>query len=143
VIAGTLQGVQDAGDAALKQGAKRVIPLQVGGAFHTPLMRPAQAPLDAALAAAEFAPALLPVVANVDATAHTDDFGDLLSAQLCSQVRWRASLLALAGTGANLFVELGPGTELSGMVRRTVADAARLNVAGPEDLEALASAVAS
>jgi [acyl-carrier-protein] S-malonyltransferase len=143
VIAGTLHGVEDAGAAALKRGAKRVIPLQVGGAFHTPLMQPAQASLDAALAAAEFAPTPLPVVANVDASPHTDDFRDLLSAQLCSQVRWRDSLVALAGTGANLFVELGPGTELSGMVRRTVPDVARLNVAGPEDLEALASAINS
>ena len=108
VIAGTFQGVEDASAASLKGGAKRVIPLQVGGAFHTPLMQPAQAPLDAALAAAEFAPAACPVVANVDANAHTDGYRSLLSAQLCSQVRWRASLLALAGMGANLFVELGP-----------------------------------
>jgi [acyl-carrier-protein] S-malonyltransferase len=143
VIAGTLQGVEDASAAALKRGSKRVIPLQVGGAFHTPLMRPAQGPLDAALAAAEFAPASCTVVANVDAAPHTDEFRPLLSAQLCSQVRWRSSLLELAGTGAKLFVELGPGTELSGMVRRTVPDAARLNLAGPEDLETLASAVNS
>jgi [acyl-carrier-protein] S-malonyltransferase len=141
VIAGTLQGVEDAGAAAAKRGAKRVIPLQVGGAFHTPLMQPAQAPLDAALAVAELGPTSCPVVANVDATAHADDFRSLLSAQLCSQVRWRDSLVTLAGTGAELFVELGPGTELSGMVRRTVPEVARLNVAGPEDLEALASAV--
>ncbi len=143
VIAGTLQGVEGATAASLKGGAKRVIPLQVGGAFHTPLMQPAQAPLDAALAASEFAPASCAVVANVDANAHTDHYRSLLSAQLCSQVRWRASLLALAGMGAKLFVELGPGTELSGMVRRTVPEAARLNVAGPEDLEALASAISS
>jgi len=143
VIAGTLKGVEDASTAALKRGAKRVVPLQVGGAFHTPLMHPAQGPLDTAIAAAELAPASCPVVANVDAKAHTDDFRALLSAQLCSQVRWRASLLALAGTGAKLFVELGPGTELSGMVRRTVPDVSRLNVAGPEDLEALASAISS
>jgi [acyl-carrier-protein] S-malonyltransferase len=141
VIAGTLQGVEDASAAALKRGAKRVVPLQVGGAFHTPLMQPAQAPLDTALAAAEFATTSCPVVANVDAKAHTDDFRSLLSAQLCSQVRWRDSLLTLAGMGATLFVELGPGTELSGMVRRTVRDVARLNVAGPEDLEALTSAI--
>jgi len=143
VVAGTLQGVEGASAAALEGGAKRVIPLQVGGAFHTPLMEPAQAPLDAALAAAELAPSSCPVVANVDATAHTADFRALLSAQLCSQVRWRVSLLTLAGMGAKLFVELGPGTELSGMVRRTVPDVARLNVAGPEDLEALASAISS
>ena len=72
-------------------------------------------------------------------TAHTDGFPPLLSAQLCSRVRWRESLLAMAAMGATLFVELGPGTELSGMVKRTVPDAARANVASPEDLERLAS----
>lgn len=143
VVAGTLQGVQDASAAALRRGAKRVLPLQVGGAFHSPLMQPAQAPLDSALASAELAPSSCPVVANVDARPHTEGFDALLSAQLCSQVRWRSSLLALAETGAELFVELGPGTELSGMVRRTVPEVARANVAGPEDLEALASAVGS
>jgi [acyl-carrier-protein] S-malonyltransferase len=143
VIAGTFQGVEDAGAAAVKLGAKRVIPLQVGGAFHTALMQPAQAALDAALGAAEFASSSVPVVANVDAEPHTDGFGARLSAQLCSQVRWRASLLTLAAIGGDLFVELGPGTELSGMVRRTVPHATRLNVAGPDDLEALASAIRS
>ena len=101
------------------RGAKRVIALQVGGAFHSPLMRPAQAPLDAALARTVLSPSLCPVVANVDARPHTGGFDALLSAQLCSQVRWRESLGALAALGASLFVELGPGTELSGMVRRT------------------------
>jgi [acyl-carrier-protein] S-malonyltransferase len=81
------------------------------------------------------------VVANVDAKPHTEGFAALLSAQLCSRVRWRESLLALAGMGASLFVELGPGTELSGMVRRTVPDSGRANVAGPADLGDLAAAI--
>jgi len=134
VIAGTHDGVQRASAAALDEGAKRVLPLKVGGAFHTPLMKPAQAPLDAALREATFSAPICPVVANVDAHAHLDSFAPLLSAQLCSQVRWRESLLTLAGLGAQLFVELGPGTELSGMVKRTVPEARRANVARPEDL---------
>lgn len=138
VVAGTIGGVEAAGAAALRLGAKRVVPLQVGGAFHTPLMKPAQAPLDEALAAVEFAPSTWPVVANVDAADHSQGFGPLLSAQLCSRVRWRESLLAMAAMGATLFLELGPGTELSGMVKRTVPDAARANVATPQDLETLA-----
>ena len=137
VVAGTISGVEEAGAAALRLGAKRVVPLQVGGAFHTPLMEPAQEPLDAALAGVEFATSSSPVIANVDAAAHTEGFARLLSAQLCSRVRWRESLLAMAEMGATLFVELGPGTELSGMVKRTVPEAARANVATPEDLEAL------
>ena len=142
VVAGTVSGVEEAGAAALRHGAKRVISLQVGGAFHTPLMQPAQAPLDAALAGVDFLPSPIPVVANVDATARSDGFRPLLSAQLCSRVRWRESLVAMADMGATLFVELGPGTELSGMVKRTVPDAMRVNVATPDDLEGLAGALA-
>jgi [acyl-carrier-protein] S-malonyltransferase len=101
-------------------------------------MEPAQAPLDAALASVSFSPSSCPVVANVDATAHSDGFAPLLSAQLCSRVQWRRSLLALTEMGASSFLELGPGTDLSGMVRRTVPDVARANVATPYDLETLA-----
>ncbi len=118
-----------------------MIALQVGGAFHSPLMRSAQAPLDAAVSATTFSVARCPVVANVDARPHSDGFAALLSAQLCSQVRWRESLAAMAALGATLFVELGPGTELSGMVRRTLPQAARANVAGPADLDSLAAAI--
>jgi [acyl-carrier-protein] S-malonyltransferase len=138
VVAGTVGGVEQAGAAALRLGAKRVVPLQVGGAFHTPLMRLAQERLDTALTGVDFSPSTWPLVANVDAAAHTDGFGPLLSAQLCSRVRWRESLLAMAGMGATLFVELGPGTELSGMVKRTVPEATRANVATPQDVEGLA-----
>jgi [acyl-carrier-protein] S-malonyltransferase len=141
VVAGTTEGTQRAGQAALGRGAKRVIALQVGGAFHSPLMRPAQAALDAALARTVLSTSLCPVIANVDAGAHTTGFAAQLSAQLCSQVRWRESLSSMAALGAGLFVELGPGTELSGMVRRTLPEAARANVAAPADLDALATAI--
>jgi [acyl-carrier-protein] S-malonyltransferase len=137
VVAGTVSGVDAASAAALRLGAKRVVPLQVGGAFHSPLMAPAQDRLDAALANVDFAPSTFPLVANVDAAPHRDGFETLLSAQLCSRVRWRESLLTMAGMGATLFVELGPGTELSGMVKRTVPEAVRTNVATPQDLDAL------
>ena len=141
VVSGTAAGVEQAGQAALGRGAKRVVALQVGGGFHSPLMAPAQGALDAAVGATAFSVAHFPVVANVDARAYTDGFAALLSAQLCSQVRWRETLGALAEMGTRVFVELGPGTELSGMVRRTLPDAARANVAGPADLDALAAAV--
>ena len=141
VVSGTVTGVDQAGQAALERGAKRVVALQVGGAFHSPLMAPAQAPLDAAVGATPFGAAHCPVVANVDARAHTGGFADLLSAQLCSPVRWRETLGALEEMGTRLFVELGPGTELSGMVRRTLPDAARANVAGPADLGTLEAAM--
>jgi [acyl-carrier-protein] S-malonyltransferase len=77
-------------------------------------------------------------VTNTDAAAHTSGFAALLSAQLTAPVRWRASLGTMAAMGATTFIELGPGKELSGMVKRTVETAVRANVATPEDLEALA-----
>ena len=137
VIAGTTDGVAAASDAAKALGAKRVMALAVGGAFHSPLMRPAQGRLDAALAATTFAPSDAMVVSNVDAAAHTEGWAPLLSAQLCDLVRWRESLLTLAGLGVDRFLELGPGAELSGMVKRTVEGASRAHVATPSDLDAL------
>jgi [acyl-carrier-protein] S-malonyltransferase len=142
VIAGTPEGVSAAGEAAKVLGAKRVMPLPVGGAFHSPLMAPAQARLDAALATVAYGPAQVEVVANVDAVAHLDGWAQLLSAQLVSPVRWRESLLIAAGLGVTHFLELGPGTELSGMVKRTVPDAKRANVSTPDDLAALPEFVA-
>ena len=137
VIAGTAEGVERAGEAAKALGAKRVMPLAVGGAFHSPLMAPAQARLDRALREAHFHTAAVDVVANVDASAHRDGFADLLSRQLVSPVRWRESLLTLAARGVTHYLELGPGTELSGMVKRTVESSTRANVATPEDLDKL------
>ncbi len=141
VIAGTGPGVEQASANARARGAKRVVPLAVGGAFHTPLMAPAQDRLDAALAAAVFARPVVTCVANVDAETHDAGWSGLLSRQLSSQVRWRESLLRLAGLGVTTFVELGPGTELSGMVKRTVADAIRAHVAVPDDLSELGAAI--
>jgi [acyl-carrier-protein] S-malonyltransferase len=138
VVAGTSAGTEAAGEAAKALGAKRVIPLPVGGAFHSPLMASAAARLDEALLAAPFVPAARDVVANVDATAHRDGWAHLLSAQLVSPVRWRESMVTLAGLGVTHFLELGPGSELSGMVKRTVTDSARANVATPEDLDRVA-----
>lgn len=138
VIAGTVAGVETAGEAAKALGAKRVLPLAVGGAFHSPLMAPAQARLDEALASAPFGEASVDVVANVDASAHRDGWADLLSRQLVSPVRWRQSLQTLAGLGVTHFLELGPGSELSGMVKRTVDGSERANVATPDDLERMA-----
>ena len=143
VVAGSADGVAAASREATALGAKRVLALQVGGAFHSPLMAPAQEPLDQALARAGIGQTACPLVANVDAQPHEDGFAALLSAQLCSPVRWRQGMTSLASLGATLFVELGPGTELSGMVKRGVTGAARANVAAPQDLEALGEALAA
>ena len=144
VIAGTGPGVERASANARDLGAKRVMPLAVSGAFHTPLMAPAQDRLDAALAAAEFSDTDIDCVANVDADCHRQGraWPQLLSAQLCSPVRWRPTLLRLHDRGATVFVELGPGTELTGMVKRTVEGAVRVNVAVPDDLAKLSAVIA-
>ncbi|MGH9057290.1 MAG: ACP S-malonyltransferase, partial [Acidimicrobiales bacterium] len=138
VISGTPAGVEAAGEAAKALGARRVMPLAVGGAFHSPLMKQAQGPLDEAIRRTVFDPAGMEVVSNVDALAHLDGWERLLSSQLVSPVRWRESLLALRALGATHFLELGPGSELSGMVKRTVDGSERANVAAPEDLDRLA-----
>lgn len=139
VVAGTRDGVDAAVAAARERGAK-VLPLAVGGAFHTPLMGAAQERLDLALGKAPFADATSVVVANVDAAPHRNahDFRSLLSAQLCRPVRWRESVLTLAELGVTRVVELGPGAVLSGMVKRTAPALDRVAVATPRELEGLA-----
>jgi [acyl-carrier-protein] S-malonyltransferase len=155
VIAGRPEEARRAARIARELGATRVTPLAVGAAFHTPLMAPAQARLRKALESTTFYPLGAPVVANVDAMAHSspDEWPSLLSAQLRSPVRWRQSTLTLAsllgvpegpgtpeGRGTPegpLFVELGPGGTLSKMARATLPSAATLQVAVPDDLDVL------
>jgi [acyl-carrier-protein] S-malonyltransferase len=129
--------------------------MTVGGAFHTPLMAPARNRLRKALHAASFRTPEVPVIANVDALAHetAEEWESLLSAQLCSPVRWRQSILELAGLagddpagyepdGCRLFAELGPGGVLTRLVRQTVPGVTAIAVAGPADLDTLVEAVA-
>jgi [acyl-carrier-protein] S-malonyltransferase len=144
VIAGTTGGVASAGDRAKELGCRKVLPIPVSGAFHTQLMLPARARLRQTLEAVEFHSPEVPVVANVDARVHTDpaEWPGLLSAQLCSPVRWRQSLEALGGRGATVIAELGPGGVLTGMVRRTVPDVRGVAVALPADLDKLMDTVA-
>jgi len=145
VIAGTVEAVKTAGELAKGLGAKRVMPIPVSGAFHTPLMAAARSALRKALGDAVFRSPEIPVVANVDARIHSDpaEWPGLLSAQLCSPVRWRQSLETLAGLGGTTFVELGPGGVLSGLARRSVADIDTVSVAEPDDLDRLMDLVAN
>ena len=139
VVAGTTSGVEAAGAAVRERGAKRVMPLPVGGAFHTPLMAPAAEGLGAALAEVVFADPRPPVVANVDAAPHPsgDEWRDLLTEQLCRPVRWRPTLEHL---GADVVVEVGPGGVLTGMAKRTLPDARTLTVSEPDQVEAVLTA---
>jgi len=139
VIAGTEEGIALAVTHAKELGARKILPIPVSGAFHTPMMLPARARLRRRLDAVRFLAPEVPVVANVDARVHTDagEWPGLLSAQLCSPVRWRHSLEVLSGRGSTLAIELGPGGVLSGMVRRATPDMRGVPVALPDDLDKL------
>jgi [acyl-carrier-protein] S-malonyltransferase len=145
VIAGSPEGVAAASVIAKELGAKKVMPLQVSGAFHTPFMSPARDRLRKAIAEAAPRDTEVPVVSNVDALAHDRgaDWASLLSAQLVSPVRWKHCLLTLAALGVTEFVELGPGGVLTGMAKRTVENARTMSVSTPEELDKLLEWVGS
>ena len=120
VISGNIDAVNKACEKMKEAGAKRALPLKVGGAFHSPLMQPAKDELQAAIEKTTFKMPKCPVYQNVDAKAHTDaaEIKSNLIAQLTSSVRWTASVQAMIAAGANDFTECGPGTALQGMIGR-------------------------
>jgi [acyl-carrier-protein] S-malonyltransferase len=139
VIAGTPDGVTAATARAKEIGVKRASPLNVGGAFHTPLMQDASDGLRDVLAGVEFAAPQAPIVVNEDGASHTEG-GDAWRTRLADHVsvpvRWRATQETLAGLGAGEFVEVGHGTMLAALAKRTVPDVTVRNVAVPGDLPA-------
>lgn len=139
VIAGSPAAIDEAAMLAKESGAKKIMALPVSGAFHTPFMAPASDRLHIAIATADLRAPDLPVYANVDARAHTapEEWSELLAAQLCSPVRWRQILYNLADAGFDTFVEIGPGSVLTGLAKRTVTGAKVLSVQAPEHLDAL------
>lgn len=139
VIAGSFEGIAAAGDLAKSLGAKKILPIKVGGAFHTPFMAPAGERLAKALKDVEFRRPARPIVANVDAALHSgkSEWIDLLSAQLTSPVQWRQSLHTMEEAGASLLLELGPGSVLSGMAKRTVGSITNAAVSAPAGLDRL------
>ncbi len=145
VIAGSPEGVASAAANAKALGAKKVLPLPVSGAFHTPFMAPARDRLRKAIANANPRDTEVPVVSNVDALAHDTgaDWASLLSAQLCSPVRWRQCLLTLADAGVTTLVELGPGGVLTGMAKRTVPNLRAISVSTPDEVDRLLESIAA
>ena len=139
VIAGSPAGVASAGEHAKELGAKKIMPLQVSGAFHTPFMTAARERLREAIALAAPRDVEVPVISNVDAIAHSsgEEWSSLLSAQLSSPVRWKHCLLTMQELGVTGFVELGPGGVLTGMAKRTVDDARTITVSTPDELDKL------
>lgn len=136
VIAGSPEAVEAAGTVAKELGAKRSMPLPVGGAFHTPFMSPARDRLRKAIDQTDFRDPDTFVVANVDGAVHRTetDWPGLLTAQLCSPVRWRQSLNTLVDEGTTCFVEIGPGAVLTGLAKRSHKDVVRLTVNTPDDV---------
>lgn len=120
VISGNIEAVNEACEKLKAAGAKRALPLPVGGAFHSPLMQPAKDELQAAIEATEFQTPVCPVYQNVDAKAHTDaaEIKANLIAQLTASVRWTYEVQNMIEAGATEFIECGPGKALQGMVAK-------------------------
>jgi [acyl-carrier-protein] S-malonyltransferase len=142
VIAGTAGAVARAGECAKARGARRVIPLKVSAPFHCALMKPAEERLTPELRAVTACDPRVPVIANVDALPRTTARAavDALIAQVSRPVRWEATITRLASEGVTTYVEVGPGTVLSGLVKKIVPDAAVFSMQSPDDLVALESA---
>ena len=120
VISGTNEAIDEACAKLTAAGAKRALKLNVGGAFHSPLMEPARVELEAAIAAAPFAKPVCPVYQNVDAKPHTDpaEIRANLIAQLTSPVRWTQIVQNMLADGATSLTELGPGSVLQGLIKK-------------------------
>ncbi len=120
VISGSIEAVNAACEALKAAGAKRALPLNVGGAFHSPLMEPARVELAAAIEAAPFAEPRCPIYQNVDAKPYTnpEQIKANLIAQLTSPVRWTQIAENMIADGATSFTELGPGAVLCGLVKK-------------------------
>jgi [acyl-carrier-protein] S-malonyltransferase len=120
VISGTIKGIDIACERLKAAGAKRALPLQVGGAFHSPLMEPAREELANALSATAFNTPICPVYQNVNALPSADvhSIKKNLIAQLTAPVRWTQSVQKMTLDGAKTFIECGPGKVLQGLVRK-------------------------
>ncbi len=120
VISGNIEAINEACEKLKAAGAKRALPLKVGGAFHSPLMQPAKDELEAAIEKTDFSEPKCPVYQNVDGKPHTDaaEIKANLIAQLTSSVRWTACVQNMIADGADDFTECGPGKVLQGMIGR-------------------------
>jgi [acyl-carrier-protein] S-malonyltransferase len=136
VIAGTPEAIENATANAREHGVKRATPLKVGGAFHTPLMQPASAAIANALDGITLDKPSAPIVSNEDARSYDDGDGwrERLPRHVTQPVRFRGSLETLAGLGATRLVEVGHGSMIAGLAKRTVPGVEVLNIATPDDL---------
>jgi [acyl-carrier-protein] S-malonyltransferase len=145
VISGEAEKITKACELAKAKGAKRALPLPVAGAYHSPLMASAQPKLGAKLAKVNLVSPSVTVISNVTAQAHGTpvEISAKLVKQVCAVVRWEESMRALLAQGFTRFIELGPGTALSGFMKRIDKTVQILNVADAASLEATAKILAS
>ncbi|MCB0430142.1 MAG: ACP S-malonyltransferase [Flavobacteriales bacterium] len=133
VISGSMEGISQACDKLKEAGAKRALPLPVGGAFHSPLMEPARQELEAAIASTTFNNPICPVYQNVTASAvrNPDDIRKNLVAQLTAPVKWTQTVRRMLADGASSFIEVGPGKVLQGLVKKVDKDVEALSAIAP------------
>lgn len=141
VISGEADKITAAVEFARAKGAKRAIPLVVAGAYHSPLMSSAQPKLQGELAKIQIVAPAIPVISNVTARPHGADIAARLVEQVCSSVLWENSMRALLSQGFTRFIELGPGTALSGFMKRIDKSAEMLNVTDIASLESTVAAI--
>jgi [acyl-carrier-protein] S-malonyltransferase len=120
VISGTVEGIETACKKMKEAGAKRAMPLQVGGAFHSPLMEPARAELEEAIMRTKFNEPRCPIYQNYTSRPHTDveEIKKNLNLQLAAPVKWTQSVRNMVSDGADEFIECGPGKVLQGLVKK-------------------------
>ena len=143
VISGAADQIARAVELAKAKGARRAIALPVAGAYHSPLMASAQPKLQAELARVKLSSPAVPVISNVTGLAHGSpaDISARLVEQVTSSVFWEKSMRFLLAQGFTRFIELGPGTALSGFLKRIDKNAQLLNVADAASLEATVNAL--
>jgi [acyl-carrier-protein] S-malonyltransferase len=141
VISGEAGRIARACELAKARGAKRAIPMAVAGAYHSPLMAGAQPKLRDELAKINISTPVVPVISNVTAQPHGADIPARLVEQVCASVRWEESMRFLLAQGFTRFIELGPGTTLSGFMKRIDKGVQLLNVADAASLEATVKAL--
>jgi len=143
VISGEAEKIRVACELAKTKGAKRALPLPVAGAYHSPLMASAQSKLGAELARVNLVMPGIPVISNVTAQAHGTpaEISARLVEQVCASVLWEAAMRALIAQGYTRFIELGPGTALSGFLKRIDKSVTLLNVADAASLQATLTAL--
>jgi [acyl-carrier-protein] S-malonyltransferase len=143
VVSGEWAALERLPAAAKELGARRVVPLNVGGAFHSPLMAPAVEVFQPHLAAAPLRDPAIPVVANATAEPVTsaDELRELLARQLTGRVRWTESVRRMVALGVETFIEVGPGTVLGGLIKRSVEGTRVLSAADAEGVAAVVDAL--